>query len=165
MRTQLSVNHDPYPGIRGEEPRTRQKHEARTRRLSFFVWTLSTIAVLLLAPLPAASQVHTLSGKFAQNKGMALFPRKVGGQYMMSGRIDNENLYIMKSDHVLVWNHAEVVQTPKFPWELVQLGNCGSPLETEEGWLLLTHGVGPLRQYCIGAVLLDLEVYLLYTHL
>jgi predicted GH43/DUF377 family glycosyl hydrolase len=101
--------------------------------------------------------VHTLSGKFAQNKGMALFPRKVGGQYMMSGRIDNENLYIMKSDHVLVWNHAEVVQTPKFPWELVQLGNCGSPLETEEGWLLLTHGVGPMRQYCIGAVLLDLE--------
>jgi predicted GH43/DUF377 family glycosyl hydrolase len=101
--------------------------------------------------------VHTLSGKFAQNKGMALFPRKVGGQYMMSGRIDNENLYIMKSDHVLVWNHAEMVQTPKFPWELVQLGNCGSPLETEEGWLLLTHGVGPMRQYCIGAVLLDLE--------
>ncbi|NQT11799.1 MAG: glycosidase [Planctomycetes bacterium] len=101
--------------------------------------------------------IHTLSGKFVQNKGMALFPRKVGGQYMMSGRIDNENLYIMKSDHVLVWNHAEVVQTPKFPWELVQLGNCGSPLETEEGWLLLTHGVGPMRQYCIGAVLLDLE--------
>jgi predicted GH43/DUF377 family glycosyl hydrolase len=101
--------------------------------------------------------VHTLSGKYAQNKGMALFPRKVGGQYVMSGRIDNENLYIMKSDHPLVWNHAQVVQTPKFPWELVQLGNCGSPLETKEGWLLLTHGVGPMRQYCIGAVLMDLE--------
>lgn len=101
--------------------------------------------------------VHTLAGSFAKNKGMALFPRKVGGQYMMSGRIDNENLFIMKSDSVMVWNHAQQVQTPRFPWELVQLGNCGSPLETEEGWLLLTHGVGPMRQYCIGAVLLDLD--------
>jgi predicted GH43/DUF377 family glycosyl hydrolase len=63
----------------------------------------------------------------------------------------------MKSDHPLVWNHAEIVQTPRFPWELVQLGNCGSPLETEAGWLMLTHGVGPMRQYCIGAVLMDLD--------
>ena len=101
--------------------------------------------------------VHTLAGSFAKNKGMALFPRKVGGQYMMSGRIDNENLFIMKSDSVMVWNHAQLVQTPKFPWELVQLGNCGSPIETKEGWLLLTHGVGPMRQYCVGAVLLDLD--------
>ena len=101
--------------------------------------------------------VHTLTGKYSQNKGMALFPRKVGGHYVMSSRIDNENLYIMKSDNVLVWNQAEQVQTPKFPWELVQLGNCGSPLETEAGWLLLTHGVGPMRQYCIGATLLDLD--------
>jgi len=101
--------------------------------------------------------VHTLTGKYSQNKGMALFPRKVGGHYVMSSRIDNENLYIMKSDNVLVWNQAELVQTPKFPWELVQLGNCGSPLETEAGWLLLTHGVGPMRQYCIGTTLLDLD--------
>jgi predicted GH43/DUF377 family glycosyl hydrolase len=101
--------------------------------------------------------VHTLAGSFAKNKGMALFPRKVGGQYMMSGRIDNENLFIMKSDSVMVWNHAQMVQTPRFPWELVQLGNCGSPIETKEGWLLLTHGVGPMRQYCVGAVLLDLD--------
>jgi predicted GH43/DUF377 family glycosyl hydrolase len=101
--------------------------------------------------------VHTLGGNYAKNKGMALFPRKVSGQYMMSGRIDNENLFIMKSDSVMVWNHAQMVQTPRFPWELVQLGNCGSPIETQEGWLLLTHGVGPMRQYCIGAVLLDLD--------
>lgn len=101
--------------------------------------------------------VHTLTGKYSQNKGMALFPRKVGGHYVMSSRIDNENLYIMKSDNVLVWNQADLVQTPQFPWELVQLGNCGSPLETEAGWLLLTHGVGPMRQYCIGATLLDLD--------
>ena len=101
--------------------------------------------------------VHTLAGSYAKNKGMALFPRKVGGQYMMSGRIDGENLFIMKSDSVMVWNHAQLVQTPRFPWELMQLGNCGSPIETKEGWLLLTHGVGPMRQYCIGAVLLDLD--------
>jgi predicted GH43/DUF377 family glycosyl hydrolase len=101
--------------------------------------------------------VHTLSGKYSKNKGVALFPRKVGGHYLMSSRVDNENLYIMKSDNVLVWNQAELVQTPKFSWELVQLGNCGSPLETAAGWLLLTHGVGPMRQYCIGATLLDLE--------
>jgi predicted GH43/DUF377 family glycosyl hydrolase len=101
--------------------------------------------------------VHTLTGKYSKNKGVALFPRKVGGHYLMSSRVDNENLYIMNSDNVLVWNQAKLVQTPKFPWELVQLGNCGSPLETEAGWLLLTHGVGPMRQYCIGATLLDLD--------
>ena len=116
----------------------------------------------ILPPLLEARQgsniaVHTLAGSFAKNKGMALFPRKVGGQYMMSGRIDNENLFIMKSDSVMVWNHAQMVQTPRFPWELMQLGNCGSPIETKEGWLLLTHGVGPMRQYCVGAVLLDLD--------
>jgi predicted GH43/DUF377 family glycosyl hydrolase len=102
-------------------------------------------------------KVHTMSGQYAQNKGMALFPRKINGKYMMSSRLDNENLYLMKSDSVLFWNDAELVQTPTFPWELVQIGNCGSPLETESGWLLLTHGVGPMRQYCLGATLLDLE--------
>ena len=103
------------------------------------------------------SDANEDEGKYSQNKGMAIFPRKVGGHYVMSSRIDNENLYIMKSDNVFVWNQAELVQAPKFPWELVQLGNCGSPLETEAGWLLLTHGVGPMRQYCIGATLLDLD--------
>lgn len=101
--------------------------------------------------------VHTINGTCAQNKGMALFPRRVGGHYVMCSRIDGENLYIMMSDIVHFWETAELLQTPRQPWELVQIGNCGSPLETPEGWLLLTHGVGPMRTYCIGAMLLDLN--------
>jgi predicted GH43/DUF377 family glycosyl hydrolase len=102
-------------------------------------------------------QIHMLSGSCAKNKGMALFPRKVGGKYAMVARLDNENLYYMESDDVLAWDHAELLQKPQFPWEVVQIGNCGSPLETDAGWLLLTHGVGPMRQYCIGATLLDFD--------
>jgi predicted GH43/DUF377 family glycosyl hydrolase len=101
--------------------------------------------------------VHTVNGARAQNKGMALFPRRIGGHYVMCSRIDGENLYIMFSDIVHFWETAEVLQTPRFPWEFVQIGNCGSPLETPAGWLLLTHGVGPMRTYCIGAMLLDLN--------
>jgi predicted GH43/DUF377 family glycosyl hydrolase len=99
--------------------------------------------------------IHTMSGQEAQNKGMALFPRKLGGQYAMIGRLDNENLFLMFSDDIQYWDQAEILQRPQFGWEIVQIGNCGSPLETEAGWLLLTHGVGPMRQYCIGATLLD----------
>ncbi len=101
--------------------------------------------------------VHTINGACAQNKGMALFPRKIGGHYVMCSRIDGENLFIMFSDIVHFWETAELLQTPRQPWEFVQIGNCGSPLETPEGWLLLTHGVGPMRTYCIGAMLLDLN--------
>jgi predicted GH43/DUF377 family glycosyl hydrolase len=101
--------------------------------------------------------VHTINGACAQNKGMALFPRRIGGHYVMCSRIDGENLYIMVSDIVHFWETAERLQTPRYPWEFVQIGNCGSPLETSEGWLLLTHGVGPMRTYCIGAMLLDLN--------
>jgi predicted GH43/DUF377 family glycosyl hydrolase len=101
--------------------------------------------------------VHTINGACAQNKGMALFPRRIGGHYVMCSRIDGENLYIMFSDIVHFWESAELLQTPRNPWEFVQIGNCGSPLETSEGWLLLTHGVGPMRTYCIGAMLLDLN--------
>ena len=101
--------------------------------------------------------VHTINGACAQNKGMALFPRRIGGHYVMCSRIDGENLYIMYSDIVHFWETAELLQTPRQPWEFVQIGNCGSPLETPEGWLLLTHGVGPMRTYCIGAMLLDLN--------
>jgi predicted GH43/DUF377 family glycosyl hydrolase len=101
--------------------------------------------------------VHTLNGARARNKGMALFPRKIGGHYVMCSRIDGENLYIMYSDFVHFWESATLLERPQHPWEYVQIGNCGSPLETPEGWLLLTHGVGPMRQYCIGAMLLDLE--------
>ena len=101
--------------------------------------------------------VHTLNGARAQNKGMALFPRRINGHYAMCSRIDGENLYIMYSDIVHFWETAQLLKTPYEPWELVQIGNCGSPLETPRGWLLLTHGVGPMRTYCIGAMLLDLD--------
>jgi predicted GH43/DUF377 family glycosyl hydrolase len=97
----------------------------------------------------------TLNGPAAQNKGMALFPRKINGLYAMLSRQDNENIYLMFSDNVHFWNERRVLLKPIFPWELVQLGNCGSPIETDAGWLVLSHGVGPMRKYCIGAFLLD----------
>jgi predicted GH43/DUF377 family glycosyl hydrolase len=99
----------------------------------------------------------TLNGPAAQNKGMALFPRKIGGLYAMLSRQDNENIYVMFSDNVHFWNERKLLLKPAFPWELVQLGNCGSPIETDAGWLVLSHGVGPMRKYCIGAFLLDRE--------
>ena len=97
----------------------------------------------------------TLNGPAAENKGMAIFPRKIGGRYAMISRQDNENIYLMFSDNVHFWNERSVLLKPVFPWELVQLGNCGSPIETDAGWLVLSHGVGPMRQYSIGAFLLD----------
>lgn len=97
----------------------------------------------------------TLNGPAAKNKGMALFPRKINGRYAMLSRQDNENLYLVFSDNVHGWHDPQKIVTPRFPWGLVQLGNCGSPIETDEGWLVLTHGVGPMRKYCIGAFLLD----------
>jgi predicted GH43/DUF377 family glycosyl hydrolase len=99
----------------------------------------------------------TLNGPAVQNKGMALFPRKINGLYAMLSRQDNENIYLMYSDNIHFWYDTELVLKPTFPWEFVQLGNCGSPLETEAGWLVISHGVGPMRKYCIGAFLLDLE--------
>ncbi len=97
----------------------------------------------------------TLNGPGVQNKGMALFPRKIGGQYAMLGRQDNENIYLMLSDNIHFWYDPKLILKPTFPWEFVQLGNCGSPLETDAGWLVLSHGVGAMRKYCIGAFLLD----------
>jgi predicted GH43/DUF377 family glycosyl hydrolase len=102
-------------------------------------------------------RMSPLKGTAAQNKGMALFPRKINGRYAMIGRQDNENLYLIYSDDLYTWNGGEVILTPQFPWEFVQIGNCGSPIELDEGWLLLTHGVGAVRRYSIGAVLLDKE--------
>jgi predicted GH43/DUF377 family glycosyl hydrolase len=97
----------------------------------------------------------TLNGSAVRNKGMALFPRRIGGAYAMLGRQDQENLYLMFSDHLHFWHSAEPILKPVFPWEFVQIGNCGSPIETDAGWLVLSHGVGPMRKYCIGAFLLD----------
>jgi predicted GH43/DUF377 family glycosyl hydrolase len=96
-----------------------------------------------------------LRGSAARNKGMALFPRRIDGRYAMIGRHDNENLYLIYSEDLYTWDGGVAILTPQFPWEFVQIGNCGSPVELDEGWLLLTHGVGPVRKYCIGAVLLD----------
>jgi predicted GH43/DUF377 family glycosyl hydrolase len=98
---------------------------------------------------------RTLNGPAAENKGMAIFPRKIEGRYAMLSRQDNENIYLMYSDNIHFWNERQVLLSPTFPWELVQLGNCGSPIETDAGWLVLSHGVGAMRKYCIGAFLLD----------
>jgi predicted GH43/DUF377 family glycosyl hydrolase len=100
-------------------------------------------------------RMSPLSGSATYNKGMALFPRKIAGKYAMIGRQDNENLYLIQSDDLYTWNGGQIILKPQFPWEFVQIGNCGSPIELDEGWLLLTHGVGPVRRYSIGAVLLD----------
>ncbi len=101
--------------------------------------------------------VRPLHGKAVQNKGMALFPRKIGGRYAMVSRIDGFCNYVMYSDDLLTWHGAVKIEEPEFPWELVQIGNCGSPVETEKGWLLVTHGVGAMREYCLGITLLDKE--------
>jgi predicted GH43/DUF377 family glycosyl hydrolase len=102
-------------------------------------------------------RVMPVHGEVAQNKGMALFPRKIKGKFAMLCRIDGVNNYISFSENINVWRHASLLQTPKYPWEFVQMGNCGSPVETPEGWLVITHGVGPVREYVLGVSLLDLE--------
>lgn len=101
--------------------------------------------------------VSTLNGAAVQNKGFALFPRLINGKYVMLGRQDGENIYVMFSDSLHFWHEKTRILQPTFPWEFVQLGNCGSPMETKEGWLVLSHGVGPMRRYSLGAFLLDLE--------
>lgn len=101
--------------------------------------------------------ICTLNGNAAQNKGMALFPRRINGNYAMLSRQDDENLFIMFSRSPHHWNDPQLILRPSEMWESVKIGNCGSPIETEAGWLVITHGVGPMRKYCIGAILLDLE--------
>jgi predicted GH43/DUF377 family glycosyl hydrolase len=102
-------------------------------------------------------RVLTLNGAAVQNKGMALFPRRIHGSYAMLSRQDDENLFIMFSDNPHYWGEARLLLRPSEVWESVKIGNCGSPIETEAGWLVITHGVGPMRRYCIGAALLDLH--------
>ena len=99
----------------------------------------------------------TLNGRAVQNKGMAFFPRRINGRYAMISRQDNENLFLMFSDNPHFWSDPKLLQRPGEVWESVKIGNCGSPIETEAGWLVITHGVGPMRKYCIGAMLLDLN--------
>jgi predicted GH43/DUF377 family glycosyl hydrolase len=102
-------------------------------------------------------RILTLNGSAVQNKGMALFPRRIGGRYAMLSRQDDENLFIMFSDNPHHWSDPQIILRPSEMWESVKIGNCGSPIETEAGWIVITHGVGPMRKYCIGAVLLDLH--------
>ena len=99
--------------------------------------------------------MYPVLGDLAPAKGMALFPRQVGGRYLALGRQDNENLWLAHSDDLITWQGGERLLEPAYPWEAVQIGNCGSPIEVDEGWLVLTHGVGVVRNYCIGAALLD----------
>ena len=102
-------------------------------------------------------KVCPLYGEGAQNKNLALFPRKINGKYAMMSRIDGWNNYIMYSDKIQIWEHPILLQKPHASWEYIQIGNCGSPIETEDGWLIITHGVGPMRRYCLGASLLKLD--------
>ncbi|MFQ5603075.1 MAG: glycoside hydrolase family 130 protein [bacterium] len=102
-------------------------------------------------------KINTLNGPEVHNKGMGLFPRKINGCYAMISRQDNENIYIMFSEQLHFWYSKKMLLKPTFPWEFLQTGNCGSPIETEAGWLVLSHGVGPMRKYAIGAFLLDLN--------
>jgi len=102
-------------------------------------------------------RVLTLNGREVQNKGLALFPRRIGGRFAMLSRQDDENLSLMFSDNVHFWNERQVLRRPCETWEAIKIGNCGSPIETPDGWLVITHGVGPMRRYCLGALLLDLH--------
>ena len=102
-------------------------------------------------------KILPINGEIAQNKGMALFPRKINGKYVMLCRIDGVNNYIAYSDSINIWREAKIIQQPKYPWEVVQIGNSGSPIETDEGWLVITHAVGPMREYTLGASLYELE--------
>jgi predicted GH43/DUF377 family glycosyl hydrolase len=100
-------------------------------------------------------RMQAIKGSAARNKGMALFPKKVRGEYLMIGRQDGENLFLIRSPDIDHWSEGELLLAPKYPWETVQIGNCGAPIELDEGWLVLTHGVGAMRKYSIGAILLD----------
>ena len=102
-------------------------------------------------------KILPINGEIGQSKGMALFPRKINGKYAMLCRIDGVNNFIAYSDNINIWRHAKMIQQPQYPWELVQLGNAGSPIETDEGWLVITHAVGPMREYTLGASLFDLN--------
>ncbi len=102
-------------------------------------------------------RIHKLQGAAVANKGLALFPRKINGKYFMLSRQDNENNYIMSSDDVYRWEEKQLIMEPAFPWDFFQIGNCGSPIETKAGWLVLAHGVGAMRRYVVSAYLLDLN--------
>lgn len=130
--------------------------ERRTFYATYTAYNGRAIRSELIKTLDFRSfRMTPLGGSAARNKGMALFPRKIDGRYAMIGRQDNENLYLIYSDDIYTWEGGHPILQPEYPWEFVQIGNCGSPIELDDYWLLLTHGVGPVRKYSIGAVLLD----------
>ena len=100
-------------------------------------------------------ELNALGGAITRTKGMALFPRRVGGHYAMLGRQDHENIWLLRSNDLYTWDRGTIVISPRWPWEFIQLGNSSPPIEIDEGWLVITHGVGPVRNYCLGACLLD----------
>ena len=116
-----------------------------------------TLPQLLETPDFVYFKFSTLNGPAVQNKGMALFPRKINGQYVMLSRQDDENILLMFSENIHFWQTPKLLLPPAQPWEFIKIGNCGSPIETEAGWLVLSHGVGAMRKYCLGAFLLDLN--------
>lgn len=116
-----------------------------------------TLPQLLETPDFLHFKFSTLNGPAVQNKGMALFPRKINGRYVMLSRQDDENILLMFSDNIHFWQTPKVIVAPAQPWEFIKMGNCGSPMETDAGWLVLTHGVGAMRKYCLGAFLLDIN--------
>lgn len=116
-----------------------------------------TLPQLLETPDFVHFKFSTLNGPAVQNKGMALFPRKINGQFVMLSRQDDENILLMFSDNLHFWQTPKLLLSPSQPWEFFKIGNCGSPIETEAGWLVLSHGVGAMRKYCLGAFLLDLN--------
>jgi predicted GH43/DUF377 family glycosyl hydrolase len=144
-----------------EDARFVEFHHANGDITYYATYTAYDGAVILPQLLDTSDFLHfkisTLNGPAIQNKGLALFPRKINGLYAMLSRQDNENIFLMFSDQIHFWYTKEILLKPTFPWELLQIGNCGSPIETEAGWLVLSHGVGPMRKYAIGAFLLDLN--------
>lgn len=139
--------------VRFEEPDGEVVHYATYTAFDGF----DVLPQLIETPDFVSFRIATLSGPSARNKGMAIFPRRIGGRYAALGRADNENNYLMLSDNLRLWREAQRIQVPTRPWELVQIGNCGPPIETSDGWLVITHGVGPMRTYALGAILLDLD--------
>lgn len=144
-----------------EDARFVQFHEEEGHMHYYATYTAFDGKVVLPQLLETADfcrfRINTLNGPEVKNKGLALFPRKINGLYAMLSRQDGENVFLMYSDMLHFWYSKQLLMKPTQSWEFVQLGNCGSPIETSEGWLVLTHGVGPMRKYSMGACLLDLE--------
>lgn len=158
-RTLLPVTPEEHNGVEDARfVRFADEDGTFSYRATYTAYDGSTIAPrLMTSPDLVRFAFHRLTGSGAHNKGMALFPRLVRGQHLALTRVGGENISLASSSDGLVWNDQGPICHPREPWELIQLGNCGSPIETEEGWLVLTHGVGPLRTYSLGAALLDLD--------